>query len=86
MPAAPETALRLALPVPLPRLFDDLPPAGQTADAGWIGCRVRVPFGRGDGEQVGVVVGLAPVATGGPDLKPALARLDEVPLQSGELF
>ena len=86
MPAAPETALRLALPVPLPRLFDYLAPAGQTADAGWIGCRVRVPFGRGDGEQVGVVVGLAPVLADGPDLKPALARLDQAPLLSGELF
>ncbi|MCX7034832.1 MAG: primosomal protein N' [Arenimonas sp.] len=86
MPAAPETALRLALPVPLPRLFDYLAPAGQTVDAGWIGCRVRVPFGRGDGEQVGVVVGLAPVEAGGPELKPALARLDDRPLLSGELF
>ena len=86
MPAAPETALRLALPVPLPRLFDYLPPPGQAADAGWVGCRVRVPFGRGDGEQVGVVVGLASVDRDGPGLKPALARLDPAPLLSGELF
>lgn len=86
MPATPETALRLALPVPLPRLFDYLPPAGQAADAGWIGCRVRVPFGRGDGEQVGVVVGLAEIQPDGPGLKPALARLDQAPLLSGELF
>jgi primosomal protein N' (replication factor Y) len=86
MPPCPETALRLALPVPLPRLFDYLPPAGQTADAGWVGCRVRVPFGRGDGEQVGVVVGLAAIEPDGPGLKPALARLDATPLLSGELF
>jgi primosomal protein N' (replication factor Y) len=86
MPAPPEPALRLALPVPLARLFDYLPPAGHTADAGWIGCRVRVPFGRGEGEQVGVVVGLAERPPGGPDLKPALARLDEAPLLAGELF
>jgi len=86
MPAAPDTALRLALPVPLPRLFDYLPPAGQIADAGWIGCRVRVPFGRGDGEQVGLVVGLAPVAGDTPPLKPALERLDATALLSGELF
>jgi primosomal protein N' (replication factor Y) len=86
MSAAPATALRLALPVPLPRLFDYLPPAGLTADAGWIGCRVRVPFGRGDGEQVGIVVGLAGRQAAGPELKPALARLDAAPLLSGELF
>ncbi len=86
MPAAPGTALRLALPVPLPRLFDYLPPPGQVADAGWIGCRVRVPFGRGDGEQVGVVVDLADVLPDGPDLKPALDRLDTEPLLVGELF
>ena len=86
MPATPETALRLALPVPLPRLFDYLPPAGHTADAGWVGCRVRVPFGRGDGEQVGVVVDLAEPQADGPALKPALARLDDAPLLAGELF
>ena len=86
MSAPPETALRLALPVPLPRLFDYLPPPGHTAGAGWVGCRVRVPFGRGDGEQVGVVVGLAELQPDGPPLKPALARLDAAPLLSGELF
>jgi len=86
MPATPETALRLALPVPLPRLFDYLPPAGHAADAGWVGCRVRVPFGRGDGEQVGVVVDLAEPQADGPALKPALARLDDAPLLAGELF
>ena len=85
MSAASDTALRLALPVPLPRLFDYLPPSGTVADEGWIGCRVRVPFGRGDGEQVGVVVGLAPVTAETP-LKPALERLDATALLSGELF
>ena len=86
MPAAPDTALRLALPVPLPRLFDYLPPAGQAAGADWVGCRVRVPFGRGDGVMVGVVVALAPVDGDTPPLKPALERLDAAPLLSGELF
>ena len=86
MTAAPDSALRLALPVPLPRLFDYLPPAGQVVDPGWIGCRVRVPFGRGDGEQVGVVVALAPFDAAGPGLKPALARIDPTPILSGELF
>ncbi|KFN49875.1 primosomal protein N' [Arenimonas composti] len=83
MPAAPETALRIALPVPLPQAFDYLPPAGGDAGPDWVGCRVRVPFGRGDGEQVGVVVGLAAAV---PGLKQATARLDAMPLLQGELF
>ena len=51
MPSAPDI-LRVALPVPLPREFDYLPPAGQAAGPGWLGCRVRVPFGRGGGDGV----------------------------------
>ncbi len=85
MPETPGTVLRVALPVPLPRLFDYLPPAGQAADAGWIGTRVRVPFGRGDGEMVGVVADLGP--TEDPSrLKQVLARLDVAPVLDGELF
>ena len=85
MPLPPDI-LRVALPVPLPREFDYLPPAGQAAGPDWLGCRVRVPFGRGGGEQVGVVVGTGP-ASGDPDaLKAAHARLDAQPLLHGELF
>ncbi len=80
----PDPVLRVALPVPLPRLFDYLPPAGQTADRAWIGCRVRVPFGRG--EQVGVVAEVGPASTEVPGLKSIQARLDEQPLLRGELF
>ena len=58
MSLPPATVLRVALPVPLPRLFDYLPPAGAEANADWIGCRVRVPFGRG--VQVGVVLAAGP--------------------------
>ncbi len=86
MPLSPETALRVALPVPLARLFDYRPPPGQAVGPDWIGCRVRVPFGRGDGVQVGVVVALADADPNGPELKPALARLDAEALISGELF
>ncbi|HEX6834312.1 MAG TPA: hypothetical protein VF132_12325, partial [Rudaea sp.] len=46
--------LRLAIPVPLPQLFDYLPPAGVAADEIAPGTRVRVPFGRG--HRIGVVV------------------------------
>ena len=54
MPSPPARVLRVALPVPLPQLFDYLPPPGTAAAPDSIGCRVRVPFGRG--ERIGVVV------------------------------
>ena len=47
--------LRVALPVPLPQLFDYLPPADSPAAAP--GCRVLVPFG--PRRMVGVVVAVA---------------------------
>ncbi|HEX5694471.1 MAG TPA: primosomal protein N' [Arenimonas sp.] len=86
MPVPAPAILRVALPVPLPREFDYLPPPGLAVDAGWLGCRVRVPFGRGDGELVGLVVGTG-MAQGDPaSLKAALERLDQAPLVHGELF
>ena len=78
--------LRVALPVPLPRDFDYLPPAGAVPGPDWVGCRVRVPFGRGDGERIGVVVGVGQASTGQATLKPALERLDARPLLHGELL
>jgi primosomal protein N' (replication factor Y) len=47
--------MRVALPVPLPQLFDYLPPAGGETAAP--GCRVLVPFG--PRRMVGVVVATA---------------------------
>ncbi|MFO7340155.1 MAG: primosomal protein N' [Lysobacteraceae bacterium] len=79
----PPTCLRVALPVPLPRLFDYLPPAGTGAGPGDVGRRVRVPFG--PRELVGVVA-----ATGEPEPgvepRPALGFPDPEPLFSGELL
>ncbi|HUQ50821.1 MAG TPA: hypothetical protein VM692_01285, partial [Gammaproteobacteria bacterium] len=43
--------IRVAVPVPLADAFDYLAPAGPLPAAG---CRVRVPFGRG--ERLGIVV------------------------------
>ncbi len=79
-------SLQVALPRPLPTPFDYLPPPGETADAGWVGCRVRVPLGRG--EAVGVVIGTQvearPPSTGSTApsaaLKPVIERLDARPL------
>jgi len=74
--------VRVALPVPLPTLFDYLPPAAGEAQAG---SRVRVPFGKG--EMVGVVVDpAAEAAVGATRLKPVLEVLDPHPLLDAELL
>jgi primosomal protein N' (replication factor Y) len=73
--------VRVALPVPLARLFDYLPPAGGVAT----GSRVLVPFGRK--RMVGVVVAAcAEAGVSGARLKPVLEVLDEEPLLDGELM
>ncbi|HEY5971369.1 MAG TPA: hypothetical protein VIT22_05245, partial [Pseudoxanthomonas sp.] len=40
-----DAVLRVALPLPLPRWFDYLPPSGHTPATTDVGRRVRVPFG-----------------------------------------
>ncbi|HEY9105460.1 MAG TPA: primosomal protein N', partial [Roseateles sp.] len=76
------SVLRVALPVPLPTLFDYLPPAAGEAQAG---SRVLVPFGRG--KAVGVVVETDVESTlGGARLKRVLRLLDEAPLLDAELM
>jgi len=73
---------QVALPLPLPRLFDYVLPAGM-ASAALVGRRVRVPFG--NGEKVGVVAGVeqAPSAEG---LKPVTQILDDIAVLDGELL
>ncbi|MCC8362954.1 primosomal protein N' [Lysobacter sp. A6] len=79
-----DAMLRVALPVPLARLFDYRAPDGfATADVP-IGARVRVPFGAR--ELIGVVVGSGPGEDGARETKPALAVLDGAPLLHGELL
>ncbi|MDX6081095.1 primosomal protein N' [Xanthomonas campestris pv. incanae] len=81
--SAPVTTLRVALPVPLPQLFDYLPPQDTDMDGpDRVGCRVRVPFG--PRELVGVVVerGQQPSAEG---LRAALDWCDDTPLLVDEL-
>ncbi|MGL6149219.1 MAG: hypothetical protein ACRC1V_12255, partial [Plesiomonas sp.] len=52
-----ESVARIALPVPLPRLFDYLLPAEQIAGQPVLpGMRVKVPFGRR--ELIGVIESL----------------------------
>ena len=74
--------LRVALPVPLPTLFDYLPPAAGHAD---VGSRVLVPFGKG--KAVGVVVEAGvEAAVGQTRLKRVLRVLDDAPLLDAELM
>jgi primosomal protein N' (replication factor Y) len=74
--------LRVALPVPLPTLFDYLPPAAGEA---CVGSRVLVPFGRH--KLVGVVVAIdAEAAVGSSRLKQVLRLLDDEALLDPELM
>ncbi|MBU6248135.1 MAG: primosomal protein N' [Xanthomonadaceae bacterium] len=76
------TVVRVALPVPLPTLFDYLPPAEGRVVAGQ---RVLVPFGRG--RQVGIVI--EPAATSTLELarlRPVIRLLDDEPLLDAELL
>ncbi|MDE2156170.1 MAG: primosomal protein N' [Xanthomonadaceae bacterium] len=76
------TVLRVALPLPLPTLFDYLLPAVGEAHAG---SRVLVPFGRG--RLVGIVVTPdAEAAVGSHRLKQAIRLLDATPLLDPELM
>lgn len=82
----PQITLKVALPVPLPGLFDYLPPA-DAAGADWLGCRVEVPFG--SRQLVGWVSALG--SAGGTDvpsgaLKQVIRRIDAKPLLSDELL
>ncbi|PJK12271.1 primosomal protein N' [Lysobacteraceae bacterium NML95-0200] len=81
MPSA--STLQLALPVPLPQLFDYSPPEGHAPQSGDIGRRLRVPFGRR--ELVGIVTAIGS-NSGQQELRPALDFLDAEPLLHGELW
>lgn len=81
----PQPILRLALPSPLRRLFDYLPPVGTPHSALRPGARLRVPFGRR--EIVGVLVELvAQSEVPANKLKSALELLDTTPPLPPPLF
>ena len=76
---------RVAVPVPLARLFDYRAVDGHVPSAADIGKRVRVPFG--PRELVGVVAGIGMAeAESAAGLRDAGPVLDPAPLLSGELY
>ena len=77
-----ESFLQVALPLPLPRLFDYRSPS--PVDPRDIGRRVRVPFG--PRELVGVVTGVSATQDVATDIREILEWLDDTPLLEGELL
>lgn len=80
--------LRVALPLPLPQTFDYLAahegPHEMDLAENWVGCRVRVPFGRQ--QKVGMVVAVIPGTDHAPNLKAIIQRIDAKPLLTAELW
>lgn len=81
--AAVPQIVPVAIPVPLSRTFDYLPPADCNLATLQPGMRVRVPFGRNN--QIGLIVGPpAPCRSDPAKLKVITAVLDTVPLFTAE--
>jgi len=78
-----KSLLRVALPVPLPTLFDYLPPKALRAEDCLPGMRVKVPFGRAG--KIGVVMQHAGNSEFSVDrLRAAEALIDQQPLLQQE--
>ena len=73
--------LKLAIPVPMPRVFDYLSPPGVDPGSLTPGIRVEAPFGRG--RKIGVLLEVANHSDIAPErLRAALHILDDTPLLS----
>jgi primosomal protein N' (replication factor Y) len=79
-----DAILRVALPVPLARLFDYRAPSDRPVHQVQVGARVRVPFG--SRELIGVVAEIGAADVGTAELKSAIAVLDDDALLHGELL
>jgi primosomal protein N' (replication factor Y) len=83
--ASAEPIMRVAIDVPLRRLFDYLPPSDVGCERVIPGVRVRVPFGRS--ERIGVVMRTGPVTEASHSApKRAAAVLDHAPLWTAALL
>ena len=84
-PSGNHCILQTAVPSPLNRVFDYLPPTGCDPTTLRPGMRVRVPFGRSS--RIGLIIAISDTSTVEPDkLKAALDILDEEPLLPGTLL
>ena len=73
--------LKVAVPVPMPQVFDYLPPPGVDPGVLKPGIRVEAPFGRG--RKIGVLLEVTSHSDIAPErLRPALQILDDTPLLS----
>ena len=79
-----DAVLKVALPLPLPRLFDYLPAAGAAADSADIGRRVRVAFG--NRELCGLVAAVGTADAAFADALKPVEWLEPEPLLAGELL
>jgi primosomal protein N' (replication factor Y) (superfamily II helicase) len=84
MSTASSCVLRVALALPLPRLFDYYPSPECPEPRALVGCRVRVPFGKG--EKIGLALDIATMPKNHSGTKAILECLDQTPLLSGELL
>lgn len=83
--ARPGPILRIAIPSPLYRIFDYLPPAACDLKTLRPGARLRVPFGRR--QTVGLLLEIgADSAQDAARLRPALAVLDHAPLLPSDVL
>ena len=77
--------LRIAVPSPLRRSFDYLPPKAVNIDTLRPGQRVCIPFGRR--EQIGVILAISHESDIAPErLRHVKAVLDETPVLPEELL
>ena len=77
------TVFNIALPVPMHRIFDYLPPEGLEAHSVQPGVRVEVPFGRS--RKIGILLGIKDTSDIPNDrLRAALSILDSAPLLGPE--
>ncbi len=76
------TVLKIAVPVPMHRLFDYLPPAGTKLETVTPGVRVEVPFGRR--RKQGILLEITDTSDIAPErLREACRIIDTTPLLSG---
>ena len=79
--------LKIAIPYPLRRSFDYLPPAGVDPTRLRPGVRLQVPFGKLNTIRTGYLLGISEFVSGDNiELKQAISVLDDEPLISSEDF